>query len=122
MREFAWSCDRGCDGGLRVSIGTTITGPVVAPNGTLAIRLPGKDVEALRAAWQVADADATFTPTTVGGQAAVIAGRRYESATLLFVHRAYVIAITAWGTLGLDPAAGFALEQFLAGLTLLGAG
>jgi hypothetical protein len=119
MRQFAWSCQAGCAGWLRVSIGTTATGPLVAPDGTLAMRLPGSDIDILRAAWRAARPDASFTPTTVGAEPAVIAWDPRRGGTELFIHRGYVIAITAEGTLRWDPAAGYMLEQFVAGLTLL---
>jgi hypothetical protein len=118
MREFQWSCDAGCAGWLRVSIGTTATGPLVAPDGRTAIRLPGSDLDSLRAAWQAASPDASFTPTKVGPEPAVTAWDARRGGTLFFIHRGYVIAITAEGTLRWDPAAGYMLDEYASALTL----
>jgi hypothetical protein len=118
MRQFDWRCD-GCQGWVRISIGTTMTGPIVAPTGGVPVRIPGKDMDGLRASWRAAFPGTSFTPTTVGSKPALWASSPNGVSTLLVIHRDWVVAITSEALYRWDLASSMAVSQFLEGLSFL---
>jgi hypothetical protein len=129
-RTWSVKCSDTCLGSLRIAVGTTATGPLVAPGtsqrgyqltlGQPTIRIRGATLDALEQDWEAQVGTGTFERITLDGVPATRIVRGGVQ-NVFAIRRGYVIAISSVGMLAFDnypngPYAAFALGfSFVAG-------